>query len=139
VELNSLYDVVRPRFLNLTFDWVNLDIALVAWRGSYIFDPLHATVADVTAAGGELVAQSLLLLGKEVSPSGYARSLDAVFPAVPPGAPITFLTMIEAAVSPAPLPLICYIDEAEGMPYKPMGLDITVQPDWLAERGWWRP
>jgi hypothetical protein len=29
-----------------------------------------------------------------------------------------------------------FIDDAEGLPFTPNGLDVLIEPDWLLERGW---
>jgi hypothetical protein len=35
--------------------------------------------------------------------------------------------------------LLLYIDEAWDLPWTANGLDLPVQPDWLAMEGWFRP
>jgi hypothetical protein len=57
-----------------------------------------------------------------------------LLPAVPVGPLVTWFTMTKAGTD-----LILYIDDAEGLPFTPNGLDVPVTPDWLSNRGWFRP
>lgn len=132
---NQLYSADRVKFINGGFNWPSLPARLDAWRGSYVFDEAHASIADITAAGGVQVVVGLALSGKIAKPGGYAASNPAILPTVPVGAPVTFLVLMDTTGTPVP---IAYIDDAQGLPFTPNGLDQVVQPDWLQLRGWFR-
>lgn len=131
--MSSLYAVARSRMLKATFDWVNIPARLHAFAVPYLFDESHATLSQV----GVPVASSLNLTGQVVSPAGYARSDSAVLIDVPAGQTVTFLILAEHG--PVDPPLIAFIDEAEGLPLLTNGLDQVVVPDWIQQRGWFRP
>jgi hypothetical protein len=137
--VNSLFDPYRERLLSGQSVWTAVTLALVAWRGPYSFLETNRTVQDVADGGGALVQVSMQLLHPQVITGGYARTDTALFPNVPAGEPVLFLTMIEVgATIPASL-LVCYIDTADGLPFTPNGQDQPVQPDWIQHRGWLQP
>lgn len=138
--MNALYALPRELLLKAALNWPTLAIYIQAWRGSYAFNEAHVTSADVTAAGGALVQTSLAATGAVVRPGGYGRTDPILLPTVPASPnPITFLTLSEITTLPGTHRLILFIDEAEGLPFVPNGLDQPVQPDWLNARGWFRP
>jgi hypothetical protein len=135
--LNQLYGKPRERMLKATFDWVALDLRLVAWSGVYDFDETHETITDM--AGPTLRGISIAITGKVVKTYGYARTDPVVIPGITVGPQVSFLTLCEYAAVPDNMPLLLYIDQAEGLPFVPNGLDWVVHPDWLDQQGWFRP
>jgi hypothetical protein len=138
--MNNLYSTARERMLSNDFYWPTLPLAMVACRGPYQFMEEDEVLADVLSSGGQIAQLGLPLLGLGVAEGGYARSDTAVIPLVPvsPDA-VTFLLLVEMTGVTNDAKLIEYIDEAIGLPFVPNGQDQTVQPDWIAKRGWFRP
>ena len=135
--MNALYAGLRDRMLK-GFVWQDLPLIVGAWHGAYVFDETDVTTQDVIAAGGILSAYSLPLTNVIPRTGGYARSDMALLPTMPVGAEITFLTIMEDTGVLGQEKQLMYIDEANGLPFIPNGLDQYVQPDWLDLRGWFR-
>ena len=85
-----------------------------------------------------MVGDAGVLPGKTVSTDGTSQTNQVVIPTVAIGAPISFLTMSDRNVNQTLSTVILYIDEALDLPFIANGLDMVVQPDWLAKRGWWK-
>jgi hypothetical protein len=116
------------------FDWDNIDVRMYGFTDpAYVFDENDAILSHV----GVPVTTSLTLTGMVATATGFCRSDAAVLVSVPIGPPIRFLILAE--YGPLDPPLIAYIDMGEGLPYIGNGLDQVVIPDWLDERGWFRP
>ena len=79
------------------------------------------------------------IVGMNVLPDGLGQTGPVVIPAVPIGMPVTHFTLVFHNAVENNSQLILYIDDAEGLPFTPNGLDMVIQPDWLQGRGWWRP
>lgn len=138
--MNNLYSSPRERMLLNQFNWPTLPLAMVACRGPYVFKEEDETLADITASGGQIAQLGLPLLDMVVIDGGYARSGTAVIPLVPASPdPVTFLIIVEMTGVTADAKLIVYLDDAIGLPFVPNGQDQTVQADWIARRGWFRP
>jgi hypothetical protein len=125
--MNQLYAGIRERAAKGLFNWPTVPAAVGAGRGPYVFDEAHASVTDIAAAGGTLVMFSFAV---------YVASNPALLPAIPVGAPVTFLILFDTT-SGAQTPL-AYMEDGIGLPFTPNGLDWLVQPDWLDMRGWFR-
>jgi hypothetical protein len=139
-QMNQIYSSPRERMLLNQFNWPTLPLAMVACRGPYVFMEEDEILGDIVASGGQLVQLGLPLLGMTVIEGGYARTDTAVIPLVPASPdPVTFLVIVEMTGVTNEAKLIVYIDEAIGLPFVPNGQDQTVQPDWIAKRGWFRP
>jgi hypothetical protein len=130
-SVNTLYDIARRRMLSSQLDWSTLPVRMLAFTAQYDFDPTHQTVADLGVAS---VAESELFVGQHVTPSGFAASDNAWFQNVPLSPPWLFLVIVDDANS-----LIAFYDEGINLPRTPNGQDEVVIPDWLSERGWFRP
>ena len=137
--MNRLYSRNRKKFLDGTFDWPVRSFIMSACRGAYTFDEDHQIDSEIIAAGGVIVTDGLPLTGMTAMAGGYAMSNLTLIPAVPAGAPITFLILFDVTdlATTGKVPLV-YIDEAMGLPFTPNGLDQNIQPDWLSHRGWFR-
>ena len=132
--MNNIYDVARVRLLTADLDWPAIDARLVAWTSPPDYVPTDQTPADIVARGGILLATSEEITAQTVSIDGTAQTDQVVIRNDTVGPPVTWFTMIEE-----PDKLILYIDDAAELPFDHRGLDIVVQPDWLENRGWWRP
>jgi len=130
--MNTIYNSARYQLMTAQLNWLTVDLTLTAWSGAAVFDPLDETISDVGAHGPVNRGSSLPITSQTVAPDGTAQTNQVVIPAVPIGDPVTFFTMSNGAQ------LILFIDEAEGLPFVPNGLDMVVQPDWLQNRGWWK-
>lgn len=140
--MSGLYASIRERLLYQSFDWQGADLELQAWSAGH-FDETHIRVSDLVTAGGTPQSNSDLPLGPPfVMPGGYAASDWLILPGsgFDVGVMVNFLTLSDRAGGNTADPLlILYIDEADGLPFTPNGLDYVVTPDWLLNRGWWRP
>lgn len=137
--MNTFYARYRDHLLAADTPWTGLPVGLVAWSGIYFFDEAHITVANVQTAGGTVVSVAEPNPTTIAGPGGYAITDAMLLKAVPVGPPVSFLTLIRVGPSVPTSELIAYINQAEGLPFIPNGLDIVVQPDWLNRRGWFRP
>jgi hypothetical protein len=136
---NAIYDIARRGLLNATLNWVTTNLVLIAWKGTPRFVATDATVAAVKSHGAIDVSWSLAITGKAVTADGTAQTDPALLPKVPTGSQVThFVLARKEAVLTNSMPIL-FIDDAFGLPFVPNGLDVPVQPDWLAQRGWFRP
>jgi hypothetical protein len=137
--MNQIYDVARRHLLNATLNWVTTNLVLIAWKGTPRFVATDATTAAVKSHGAIDVSWSLAVTGKAVSTNGTAQTDQVLLPKVPTGAPVThFVLARKEAVLTNSVPIL-FIDDADGLPFIPNGLDVPVTPDWLQRRGWFRP
>lgn len=139
--MSDIYDRTRYAMLTGTFNWVSATLRLVAWEGDLDFDAEDMTVDDIiTRANATKLGFSLPVTGQAVTVDGRAQTDPIVIPDIPYGHQISFLTFVQYdAVDEDDSLLVLFIDDAFEMPFSTNGLDITVQPDWAQERGWWRP
>jgi len=137
--VNTIYDEARRRFATATLDWTAVDLVLSAWRGTPTFVPTDKTIADVITHGGILAGLSSTITVKSVATDGTMQTNQVMIPDVAIGADITHFIMCQRNVAvPNLSQALLFIDEAEGLPFEPNGLDMAVTPDWLANRGWGR-
>lgn len=135
----AIYDNARVRLLRAELDWESIELVLIAWGGEPDFVPTDDAVGDIDArANAVRLAESLAVIEASVSPDGSAQTGAAVVPGVPIGMPVTWLTLCEKNASPSLHRPILSIEDAIGLPMDPNGLDLVVQPDWLAMRGWFK-
>lgn len=135
--MNVPYDQARYWLVRAELNWAFTDLVLVAWAGVPNFVKTDKTVANVVARGVNLLLGfSQVITQKSVATDGAAQTNDVIIPAVPIGPAVTHFTMCRRNVTPNLSELILFIDEAEGLPFAPNGLDIEVRPDWLQNRGW---
>lgn len=133
---NKLYNIARFQMVTATFDWLNYDLALIALRGVPTFVATDNTLTLVLSHGATNAGVSLAIVGKAVLPDGTVQTSPVVIPGIIAGADVTHFVMVKkAGVLNNSIPLE-FIDDAEGLPFVPNGLDLTIQPDWLAQRGW---
>lgn len=137
--MNDVYDKARVQLLSAQLDWRSIPLVLSAWSGTPTFNPTHQKIADISSATNVERGYSIQITGQSVAADGTAQTNTVVLPEVPIGAPITWFTMAWSNATHDQSTLILYIDQAEGLPFTANGLDIVVTPDWLENRGWWRP
>lgn len=135
---NEIYDVARYRFGTAQLNWETANLVLFAFAGTPVFEPTDLHIDDLTGRGATVIGQSMSVSGRNVSQKGYLQTAPILIPAVPVGPQFTHMVMaLDAATAGEEVPLI-FVDEAVELPYLPNGLDILIQPDWLAQRGWGR-
>jgi hypothetical protein len=132
--MNAPYDVARYRFVTAGLDWPTLDLRLTAWGGSPNFVATDTTISDITTRNvTTLLGTSQPITVTAVTADGTAQTNGVVIPNVPVGPDVTHFTMGEASGA-----LILYVDDALNLPFSPNGLDMVIQPDFLAQRGWFK-
>lgn len=136
---NAVYNRVAKLMLSSGFDWSSTDMFLVAWTGPHNYVADDEKLSHITQRGSVIIGMSLPINQKMVSDSGVAQSDTVVIPNVPIGPPVTFFTMHEVYAVFDDSPPVFYIDDSLDLPFNPNGLDMYVQPDWLRQRGWFRP
>jgi len=134
---NQPYNIARYKFVTATFDWIGMNLALVAWSGTPEFIATDTNVNEIVARGNAVArGVSLPITQKTVAADGTTQTNQVVIPNVAVGAPITHFTLVDDQVGGDTL--LYYIDEALDLPFDPNGLDMVIQPDWLSMRGWFR-
>lgn len=135
--MNSIYDKARLLLATAGLDWRATDLVLVAWAGVPKFVKTDLTVANIVTRGvTTLLGYSLTITTKAVAADGAMQTNDVVIPAVPVGPAVTHFTMCRRNATPNLSELLLYVDQAEGLPFDPNGLDMVVTPDWSLNRGW---
>ena len=139
--MNGIYDLARYQLLTAQFDWQTIPLVLSAWGGTPMFVPTDQTIADVASHGSPELGTSIPITAQSVAINGTAQTNHVLIPPILPAGPIvTWFTMSrQYPTTHAFSQPILFIDEADELPFDPRGLEIIVQPDWLDERGWFRP
>jgi hypothetical protein len=137
--VNDIYDDARVKLLTAALNWTTTDLVLSAWPGTPSFVPGEKTLSQIIARGYAVRGHSQVITSKTVSTDGTAQTNQVVIPSVPVGANVTWFTMSKRNATITLSEMILYIDEAIELPFVPNGLDMIVNPDWLSNRGWWRP
>jgi hypothetical protein len=137
--VNQLYYDASYRLMTAQFNWTSLDLMLVAWGGEPLFAAADTTIAAIKARGFVELGFSLDILGPAVDPTGIGQTGQVLLPGIAVGETITWFTMCERQTTHDQSKLILYVDEALNLPFEGNGLDVVVQPDWLEQRGWFRP
>lgn len=134
--VNKIYNVARFQMVTAAFDWIGFDLALIALRGAPAFVATDTTLTLVLSHGATQAGVSLAIGGKVVLPDGTVQSNPVVIPGITAGADVTHFVMVKKTLVLGNSTPLEFIDDAEGLPFVPNGLDLTIQPDWLAQRGW---
>ena len=136
---NSLYDIAASAMMGGTFNWLTADLMVVAWASPADFNPADRMLNDIKARGGFELGSSLPIVNKTIGINGTGQTDAVLIPNIPIGQVVTWFTMcIREAVHDTST-LVLFLDEVDGLPFDPNGLDLTIQPDWLQNRGWFRP
>jgi hypothetical protein len=135
--MNQPYDQARFWWATAGIDWRATDLVLVAWSGTPNFVKTDTKVADIVSRGvTALTGYSQTITQKSVATDGAMQTNNVVIPAVPIGPPVTHFTMCRRGAPPNQSELLLFVDDAEGLPFTPNGLDMVVTPDWTLNRGW---
>jgi len=135
--MNQPYDIARYKFVTGTFDWLTMNLVLVAWSGTPNFVATDQHINDITGRGVTTArGVSLPITQKNVAADGTTQTNQVVIPDVAIGQPITHFTLVDDQVGGDTL--LYFIDEALDLPFDPNGLDMVIMPDWLSMRGWFR-
>lgn len=133
---NKLYNIARFQMVTAAFNWTAFDLALIALRGTPVFNAADVTLTGVLSHGATQAGTSLTVTGKNVLTNGTVQTDPMVIPGITVGPDVTHFVLVKKLSPIGNSVPIEYIDDAVGLPFVPNGLDLTVQPDWLAERGW---
>jgi hypothetical protein len=138
--MNSIYDLARVQLLTKQFDWPTMPLVLSVWTGTPTFVATDEHISDIMAHGATELGYSMPITQQTVFHNGTAQTNRVIVPAVPIGPMVTWFTMSKkhATVHTESQPIL-FIDDAEGLPFDPNGLDMAIEPDWLQSRGWFRP
>lgn len=135
---NDLYNIARFMQVTAAFNWIAFDLSLVALRGAPAFVATDATLTQVLSHGATQAGASLAVVGKNVLSDGTCQTSPIVIPGITVGPDVTHFVMVKVAVIFGNSVPLEFIDDAAGLPFVPNGLDLTIQPDWLQQRGWFR-
>ena len=136
---NARYPAARQGSLDGSINFATGVFRAALLRG-YAYSPLHRTVANVTAAGGVLVAVSEPLT-VTVTESGVIDASDAEFGSIAPGPVITALLLFQTSGpdGDVELPqeaqrLVAFINRARNLPFTPNGRNVRCRWNDGAER-----
>jgi len=137
---SELYNNAAREFALGQLIWPDTELVLVAWGFEPVFNPAHATIADLrTATGLTELGISLPITDSSVAVDGTCQTNQVVIPNIPIGPDVTWFTLCRARATIELAELILFVDEAIELPFVPNGLDLVIQPDWTLNRGWFRP
>jgi hypothetical protein len=137
---NALYNTAANKLMTGVFDWRDVDLMLVAWGGVPDYLPSELTIGNLKARTGLVeIGVSMPVTEQSVAADGTGQTNTVVIPEVPVGPDVTWFTLCERKTPQDSSALILFVDTAEGLPYEPNGLDLVVHPDWMSQRGWFRP
>lgn len=123
---NAIYNGARSLAATTGLNWTTATFkAYLVDTSVYSFDIAHDYLDDVTA--GARIAGPITLAGNTVV-DGACDADDIVFPAVAGPEVGAMVIFIDTGVE-ATSPLVCYIDEATGLPITPDGSDIVAEID----------
>jgi hypothetical protein len=138
--MNSIYDNARYQLLTAQLNWLTMPLVLSAWGGTPGFFPADVKIVDLVTRGFTELGFSMAIVGQTVTPDGFAKTNPVLIPEIPVGPSVTWFTFSRLNTSShTQSQLVLFIDQADVLPFVPNGLDLVIQPDWLAKRGWWRP
>lgn len=135
--MNQPYDGARYQMLTSGLDWLGSDIRVAVWGGTPDFVATDQSTADIEGRGHVMLGISETITLKQVAANGTAQTDEVLIHDVPIGETVSWLTIL-ALAGPTD-ELILFIDEAVELPFDPNGLDLIITPDWLENRGWFRP
>ena len=138
--LSAIYDSARVKLLTAALNWPAASLIVSAWASPPDFDPTDQKISDLKARGLIEAGVSLPVTGPSVSANGTAATDAVVVPGIAVGQVINWLTMAELKSPHDDSELIIYVDQTDvPLPFNGNGLDLVLQPDWLANQGWFRP
>ena len=125
--MSALYDPGREGFLDGSIDWDTDDIRIMLVKTGYTFSGAHKFLSEVTPASydnGRTAA-----LGSKTATNGVADSAPTSLVATTAVA-CNAIVIYKYNVSDAAARLICYINDATGLPFTPAASQtINITPD----------
>jgi hypothetical protein len=137
--MNALYDGAARSMMLGQFSWMSPYLMVVAWTGTPDYVATDNTIADIKGRGGTDIGSSMTIEGQAVAPDGTGKTDRVLIPGIPVGEAATWLTLCIRGSTFDDSRLVFFADEVEGFPFAPNGLDLLIQPDWITQRGWFRP
>jgi hypothetical protein len=126
---NQMFDPGREGFLTGQIDWDTAVIKVGLIR-NYTFNPAHKFVSELT---GTITTSGIGTLANKTFVNGVAGADPTTITAVPTAAGSHYLVIYQASavgggadVATSAQRLICYIDDADGLPITPNGNDVTI-------------
>jgi hypothetical protein len=125
---NALYDKGRQAFLEggIAILTDNIKAVLINTAGYTVNLATHQYLSDIPAGGR--TATLATNMGTKTSTAGVFNAANITFPAVT-GVVSQAVVLFKDTGTATTSPLICYIDNATGLPVTPNGGDITVNWD----------
>lgn len=124
---NDFYNICRVRQHTGLFNWVTGTKYAYLVSPDYVFDPLHDTVADITAAATISTAE---ITSRTVNDFGWCCSVAVEFVEVDPIASLEdAYGVIFAEGNTSPSPLVCFFAGVLEMPFTPDGRNWYLYPN----------
>lgn len=137
--MNQIYNNARFRMLTSSLNWTTEPMILSAWAGTPDFVATDKAIGNVKTRGNVEIAWSIPITAQSVANDGTAQTNDVLIPGIAVGQTVTWLTMSDQFGSHDLSELILFIDDAIELPFIGNGLDMLIRPDWLDNRGWFKP
>lgn len=137
--MNQVYNNARYRMLTSALNWITEPMILSAWAGTPDFVATDKAIGNVKARGNVEIAWSIPITSQSVASDGTAQTNDVLIPGIAVGQTVTWMTMSDQFGSHDLSELILFIDDAIELPFVGNGLDMLIRPDWLDNRGWFKP
>lgn len=123
---NALYPKGKEGILDETITLSSGTIKAALLR-SYTYSSAHEDVADITGAGGTVVATTTL--ASKTFTSGVFDANDVTWTAVANGAACDNFVLYQDGATDADRRLIMFVDAYTNLPVTPNGGDITIEWD----------
>lgn len=123
---NALYPKGKEVILDETITLSSGTIKAALLR-SYTYSSAHEDVADITGAGGTVVATTTL--ASKTFTSGVFDANDVTWTAVANGAACDNFVLYQDGATDADRRLIMFVDAYANLPVTPNGGDITIEWD----------
>lgn len=123
---NALYPKGKEGILDETITLSSGTIKAALLR-SYTYSSAHEDVADITGAGGTVVATTTL--ASKTFTSGVFDAADLTWTAVANGAACDNFVLYQDGATDADRRLIMFVDAYTNLPVTPNGGDITIEWD----------
>lgn len=123
---NVLYNPIRVAFATAALDWTDAGITVKAQlvdQAAYTVNASHQFFSSISAPAR--IGTAVEVTGRVVTADGGCDANDITFSAVTGASAEAVVLYIEGATD-ADSPLICYIDQATGLPVTPNTGDIRV-------------
>jgi hypothetical protein len=124
---NALYPKGKEGILDGTIALSSGTIKAALLR-SYTYGSAHEDLADITGAGGTIVASSGAI-GSKTFTSGVFDAADVTWTAVANGAACNNFVLYQDGATDADRRVIMFVDSYTNLPVTPNGGDITIEWD----------